>query len=155
MTFKTQKRGGMDKCFYVPGEMHIIEFMKPEGIGAISGESLDQIKARYPGAVLMGSEEAIKQVDAAMTAAYCTGAHEITAERFNEMLTVLPPAKWIQDAAAESFMLEERLVGIIATHFIRIDDRYFEMNANIRTTHAELVKMAAEHIFDRLHKNVI
>jgi hypothetical protein len=54
---------------------------------------------------------------------------EITRERFWEMLEVLPPRKWQgMGTAFESFHVSERLSGDVVSWFVRIGDRYFQVD---------------------------
>src|ERR1700682_4430792 len=51
---------------------------------------------------------------------------EITEERWDEMLGVLPPVAWKNEGAHESFKISERTAGSITAIFVRIRDRYFQ-----------------------------
>jgi hypothetical protein len=65
----------------------------------------------------------------------------ITRERWWEMLECLPPCAWVRGSGSESFYVSELLSGDIAAHFVRIGDRYFELQASYRTPHASKVEM--------------
>jgi hypothetical protein len=41
-----------EKIFYVPGEIRIIDTVTPDGLGTYSGETLEEVQKRYPGAIL-------------------------------------------------------------------------------------------------------
>lgn len=64
----------------------------------------------------------------------------ITRERFWEMLEVLPPCRWERHHHAETFHVSELLSGNIAAHFVRLGSDYYELQADHRTPHAELVR---------------
>ena len=64
---------------------------------------------------------------------------EITAERFDEMLNILPPMAWKRSDAfdqkinriPETFMLSEMIDGTHATQFAALDGRYFEKTVSV------------------------
>jgi hypothetical protein len=64
---------------------------------------------------------------------------EITEERWDEMLGVLPPVAWKNDGANESFKISERTAGSITAIFVRINNRYFELSDTITLPHRECV----------------
>lgn len=79
--------------FAVSGEDSIIDLRHPAtGLSSVYGETLEQIQARYPGAVVVN-------VDAWM-AAKAERQHTpvewrpCSEDRYHEMLNVLPPAFW-------------------------------------------------------------
>ena len=133
-----------EQCFYEPGAMQLIDIARPNGLSWINGESLEEIRVRYPRAEFMGYKEAARQMDTATRQAYCTGPHEITAEHFEEMLCVLPPEKWVNGGDSESFLLSELLIANIGSFFVRVGGKYYTVNDDIRTTHAMLLEMVKE-----------
>ncbi len=54
-----------------------------------------------------------------------TAIIEVTAERYDEMLNILPPLDWVRDDGVERFSMCEFLDGPITTQFARIGNRYF------------------------------
>ena len=44
-------------CFYVPGQLSIIDTVKDNGKSFYHNESLEEINKRYPGAILMALRE--------------------------------------------------------------------------------------------------
>jgi len=87
------KRDLLGMCFAVPGEGNIIDTADPKsGRSHIQGENLEEIRRRYPAAVLMPLAEWLEAKTKAQDA---PGVWvPVTEERFNEMLNVLPPAAW-------------------------------------------------------------
>lgn len=69
---------------------------------------------------------------------------EITRQRFWELLEVLPPADWMQDGSTESFRVIECQTDDLYTWCARVGDRYFEMIAPKKTTHAQIIKLVME-----------
>jgi hypothetical protein len=61
---------------------------------------------------------------------------EITAEKFEEMLNVLPPKHWRRGEWFESFLMIEHWSGVYTSQFVRRGTRYFTklVDATDRTT---------------------
>jgi uncharacterized protein DUF1419 len=74
---------------------------------------------------------------------------EITEERWDEMLGVLPPVGWKNDGAHESFKISERTAGSITAIFVRIGDRYFELSDTITLPHRECVERVRRQHFPK------
>lgn len=132
-----------EPVFYVPGESSIIDAaINRDGtlVGHYSGETLDEIRLRYPGAeigewdvVYAAAEESCK-----------TEPVEITEARFLEMLNVLPPVRWVREGGAESFKMSERYYGSITGIYARIGKRYFNFSDVITLPHDEIIKRIRE-----------
>lgn len=75
---------------------------------------------------LVSQEEAQRRQDES----YITEPVEVSAERFDEMLNVLPPRFWVRGGYWESFQLMERTCGNVTLTLVRRRDdgkeRYFE-----------------------------
>jgi Protein of unknown function (DUF1419) len=72
---------------------------------------------------------------------------EITEERWDEMLGVLPPVGWKNDGTHESFKISERTAGSITAIFVRIKDRYFELSDTITLPHRDCVERVLRQHF--------
>jgi hypothetical protein len=138
----TMKLSDITHAFHQPGKPGIIDAVHPvTGLGCYSGETLEQIQARYPGAV-------VGEMDAIIEASdnhYRRPPVEISRERFWEMLGVLPPEGWHVFGESESFKLSEYTSGLITAIFARIgpDDhraRFFEMQDSVTLKHDEIVR---------------
>ena len=79
-------------CFAVPGQTMIDEVDLSTGKTVIYGKTLEDAQREYPGAQLMSIDDFCKSKAALQD----TPVHWIqtTAERFDEMLNVLPPIGW-------------------------------------------------------------
>ena len=133
-----------EQCYYEPGSTQLIDFIKPDGLSHYCGKTFAEIKDLYPNAQIMNYIDAARQMAEATRKAYCTGPHEITAERFEEMLCVLPPEKWVNEGGTESFLLSELLIANIGAFYVRVGGKYYTVNDDIRTTHAMLLEMVKE-----------
>jgi hypothetical protein len=80
-------------CFAVPGKDNVIDDVHPlTGRGTWSGETLDQIQLRHPGAAVVSWDD-WKRAKAATQDAPVEW-QECTEERYEEMMNVLPPAEY-------------------------------------------------------------
>jgi hypothetical protein len=85
-----------------------------------------------PNLVVLPSVEAY----ACQRAAHRSAVTEITAERFQDMLEVLPPLGWHHDGRAESFKCPEEIVAGIVDIFVRMEEgRCFTFADDITLPH--------------------
>jgi hypothetical protein len=127
-------------CFYEPGSTNLADVATADNLGMYSGETLDQIRERYPTAQVMDIDEACRQADAARRAKYMHGPREITAERFEEKLGCLPPEDWKCSQGGESFKISERISGNLTAIFCQIGHRFFELCDDARNSHEWIVR---------------
>lgn len=79
------------EAFAVPGESHLIDCRHPErGTSWIEGETLEEIRQRYPGAEVVNIEDWCKAKGARQDTPIEWA--DITEEQYNEALECLPPA---------------------------------------------------------------
>lgn len=90
--------------------------------------------------ILLPSTEALRRFEDS----FKSEPEEITAERFHDMLNILPPVGWNTDSDGECFRISERLAGRITAIFVRIGERYATFADDIRTPHRECCRRAAE-----------
>lgn len=81
-----------EDVFAVPGEGQIVDLVRPDGRGAYSGEALDAIRLRYPGAIRMPFDAWLAwkaaQQDTPIT------WHQTTHDAYDRALGELPPIDW-------------------------------------------------------------
>ena len=56
---------------------------------------------------------------------YCKPIEEITEERFDDMLNVLPPENWQRGGGLSIFRMSEYMTGSITGHYLSMQGRYF------------------------------
>lgn len=66
-----------------------------------------------------------------------TEPEEIAEDRWHYALNVLPPVSWRNTGNGESFKISERITGLITAIYVRINNRHFTFNDDIRTPHDE------------------
>jgi hypothetical protein len=131
-------------CFYVPGRPGIVSLAVERDRKTVStdGKTIEELAVDYPG-IQLGT---VGEVHAASCATFRSAPAEITRERFQDMLEVLPPVAWTSGGATETFKLSERTYGPITAIFCRIRDRYYEMSDDIRMPHDKIVALVEEAV---------
>ena len=124
------------RAIYCTDTNRIIDFVRD---GETDEAALDRLKSDYgypvPLLVLPIAEVAQRYEDG-----FKSPPVEITEERWNEMLGILPPVGWKHgEPDSESFKISELTAGRITAIFVRIGKRYFEMSDRISMPHAECV----------------
>jgi hypothetical protein len=67
-----------------------------------------------------------------------TEAEPISAERYDDMLNVLPPSRWYR-GHVQYFHVCEHLTGDLVSWFIKCGDSHYEFNGSCRMTHGEII----------------
>lgn len=115
----------------------LIDGVHPQtGRGIYSGDTLEQIQQREPGAEVI----AYGDWHRAMVAMYLgLLPMPITEEKYHEMLDCLPPSHWRRAKGSSSFQMVEHQWDQVTTAFVRVGDLYFECYVIAGTPHAEIV----------------
>lgn len=99
------------------GYPYVIDDINPTtGKGLYSGESLDQMRKRYPNIQLQDLDEVVEQQETALR----TAPSMITEEQYVDALEALPPVNWVRLGNTESFTFSERHSGRITTIYARV-----------------------------------
>lgn len=77
------------------------------------------------------TDEEMSAMVADHVASLITPPAPITAERWDDMLNVLPPARWHHCYGVELFHVIERITGDLVTWYAKIGDQHFEMNNRV------------------------
>ena len=137
-------------CFYVPGQLSIIDTVKDNGKSFYDNESLEEIDKRYPGAILISFEDAIAEIEALAQKKYITEPVEVDEERFMDMLEILPPMNWKQTTEGEVFMMCEMNYSHYTNIFCQIKDRYFEFSDSRFLTLDQIInKVKSSEVFTK------
>ncbi|WP_183046758.1 hypothetical protein [Salmonella enterica] len=101
------------------------------------GWTLEQLNASGDVFELMPFEDAYQRY----CDSCCQPVAEITAERFNDMLEVLPPLDWNfnESGGAQSFKLMEMYCGNITSIFAQYGDRFFELRDRVTLAHRDII----------------
>ena len=137
-------------CFYVPGQLSIIDTVKDNGKSFYDNESLEEIDKRYPGAILIPFEDAIAKIEALAEKKYITEPIEVDEERFMDMLGILPPMNWKQTTEGEVFMMCEMNYSHYTNIFCQIKDSYFEFSDSRFLTLDQIInKVKSSEVFTK------
>ena len=100
---------------------------------------------RYTGHTfrLIDAEE-YDQLEADYNKTLKTSPSEITLERFEEMLNILPPARWHTDNGVELFHISEHISGPMVSWFAKTKDRCFEFIDSARCPSHTLSRLILE-----------
>ena len=115
----------------------LIDFVKPS---ETNEQAVARLASHGDGLVIMTLAEAMERHEAAAK----TAPVEITERKFTEMLCVLPPVRWHNDGATESFKMSERKTGFITGIYVRLGDRYFSFDDDITLPHEECCNRVRE-----------
>ena len=74
----------------------------------------------------------------------CKGPQSVTAEKFEEMLNILPPVNWAGGGGSESFMVSELITHNLATYYVRLGSAHFSLVEETGKTHQQLVAMCSD-----------
>ena len=113
-------------CFAQMSSLACIDEVNPEtGRSAISGQTFDEIKSRYPGAKIMTWEDFIGQKEKQLV----SDPVEITEESFMYYLEVLPPQNWqrgiVDGQHVDSFEVMEQLSGRVTQICCHASGKYW------------------------------
>jgi hypothetical protein len=129
------------RVFYVPGQIGGIDVAFPDDSGVLrgqySGDTLEEIRVRYPGAI----EGDIEQVAKASHDLCRRPAQRITEERYTEMLECLPPMDWTGRDGWQTFKMSERNYGTITGIYAwdRTNDVHYTLADDETLTHEQIV----------------
>lgn len=126
-----------EKMFVRKSDMSQLDFVDPKtGRSEIFGCTIADYEARYG----VGNVEIMdaQMVSDLQRAKFIKEASEIDADRFDQLLNVLPPNKWRNVDGWESFMMSEHDYGDLTTICVRVvtgprrQSRYFSLTDSCR-----------------------
>ncbi|HDQ4405505.1 TPA: hypothetical protein P8734_005703 [Pseudomonas aeruginosa] len=128
-----------EMVFYVPGQPWVIDFAKVRADGVtvtqLQGHTLEEVKARSPGAVVISYDEAVAQIEAGSK----SEPRQIDAEDFDYALNALPPVQWVAGDHAESFKMCERTNGRVTAIYARVGSTYWKFEDVYTLPHSEII----------------
>lgn len=99
----------------------LADIRKGVAVGQISGETIYEIRNRWPDAKVGDLEDVVDT----LINQYVSPAIEITQEEFLEALEVLPPKNWVHKNAVEMFQSSEHLYGPVTGTYVRMHQTYY------------------------------
>jgi len=138
------------RCFYVPGNRSIIDTIAAGTEQAyIGGETLEQIRQRYPGVEIWTLDDAVASIQKITYATMISLPTPITAEKYMEMLCCMPPLNWRNYGGGESFMLCEAETLDLHSIYCCIDGEYFQMVNSRFIKQGEIIALCRAAIDER------
>lgn len=101
--------------------------IRPDGRVEYSDLYIGEYLARNPGVRIITEQEFDSLLEAHVNA-MVTAPQRITQARFDEMMSILPPARYGRTRGVEHFHCPERTYGPIVSWFARIGLHYLEWN---------------------------
>jgi hypothetical protein len=127
-----------EQCFTQRSTLSCIDVVVPGSEpprGTCSGETLEQVRIRYPEAQLDTLDEFVAFKEAELQ----TEPKEVTEDKFVEMLEVLYPNHWVRRSGSESFQMSEHLSGNITEIYCRVGTKYFAFSGRAGMKHDDIV----------------
>ena len=128
------------------GYPEVIDQMTSEGKGLYSGETIEEIRQRYPKIELRDFDEVIEQQEAHLR----TSPEMISEDQFNDALEMLPPDNWVRTPAGESFAFAERYSGRMTTIYARLGRTYWRFIDVANLGHMAIMERIGAEVKRRL-----
>lgn len=121
-------RWAIDNCTQVNGQW----------LGVYGKKTLEQVRQERGADVqVLTDDECAKAIrESAMT-----DPVEITAERFDELLNVLPPCRWVRGCDSETFFVSEAEVADIHLWCARVGQKHYTLSQSRTMTHDQIVAL--------------
>lgn len=129
----------MEQCFVSLSKRVVIDVIRENGSTLINGNTLEEIRERYPDAQQMSLEEAKEALESNLIG----DPERISKEQFIEALEVLPPESWRNCGETESFKMSEYFYGNITSIYVRIGNEYFSFNDRGTLSHDDIIRKVA------------
>lgn len=117
---------------YIIGVIDLVDPHTSRGI--YTGQTLQQLQQEYADVQQLDLVTAIERMESVLIGPPI----DIQQDRFDDMLTVMPPVRWYNEHDRSAFQLCERFSGNIALWFVRIGNRYFECRQRFDIEHNQL-----------------
>ena len=130
-----------DVVIYEDGALSIVDTLNGDtGKSTCFNETLDEMRVRYPKARIVSFDYALEQIHEKEKEVYpMLQPIEITEDQWNEMFECLPPMHYKRTEAGTSFKMSEMTRGDITCAYAIKGEKFYCMNARIKTTHEEIM----------------
>lgn len=130
----------MHQCFVSLANRTVIDYVRDNGLTQIFGQTIDEVRQRYPDVQIMSADEAVNAIE---TSLIDNDATEITEDQFISALEVLPPKHWQSYTDTESFMMAEYLYGYVTSIYARVGNRYYTFHDRCNMSHDDIIRKVA------------
>jgi len=122
-----------------PYKGSVLSVMLPDGTVAYTdGLTLEEYADKCAHPIKAISENEWERLDNAFESNLKTKPTEITEERFDEMLSILPPSRWHDVGSYNVFHVCEHIRGNLVNWFARRDGKYWQFIDSCFATDSEL-----------------
>lgn len=129
----------MKKAFYVPNQPWLIDDVRTREDGtpvsALNGFTLEQIQAKYPGAILTSLEAATASIETMCK----TVPRPISALDFYYAKTVLTNYDGYRDSDSETFKMKEHTNGRVTRIYARSGRGFWKFEDDCGMTHDNII----------------
>lgn len=131
------------RCIYSPERRWIVDYVRADesdvaAIARLSGQYGEGLVALEEDAAHARLEDDCR-----------TEPEEITSREYDEMLNILQPVGWT-DGMSASFKVSEPITGSVHPIYVKIIDRFFTFQDNVRMPHHEVcAKVMASEAYHR------
>jgi hypothetical protein len=115
----------VERVFYLPGSAGILDAVTDDGRGVYGGQSLEEIRADHPSAVVLDFDQAIEEIDKVNRARFLTPPVEISMEHYDVDMGVFPPEAFTTGKGWGGFRFMEYTCERWTAHYCHIGKRYF------------------------------
>jgi hypothetical protein len=128
-----------EKVLYVPGSYGIIDTFY-DGRTSVNKKTFEEVKKEYPNIKLLSWSEFLKEQKKNEDENIITGPQEITEEKFNDMLEILPPKNLIVQGSFIAFMMCEYFTSNITNYYIKTGGKYYTATKRDTTSYRDLIE---------------
>ncbi|QKJ09195.1 hypothetical protein [Yersinia bercovieri] len=141
-----------EKRFYIPGNLWatgVATWKDGAYICAYTKQTLEQLRQQHPTMVLLSFDA----VEKAIEESAITSVIEISEEKYNEFLNVLPPLDWAGGEGHCTFKLRAMYVGNITSIYVRYHVgecryKYFTFRNRVTIKHIEILNLVRKYIYN-------
>lgn len=120
----------------------VIDFVNPyTGKSWCFSQTLEEMKVRYPDAVIMEEAPAFALMDQAKYDRYHEAPTVITEDEFVRALECLPPMDWVQRSRSQSFKMSEFTCGDLTGIYAQVNEVFFRLCDRHTLTHDQIVAL--------------
>ncbi|HHH2235411.1 TPA: DUF1419 domain-containing protein [Yersinia enterocolitica] len=138
--------------FYIPGNLWatgVAIWKSGAYICGYTKQTLEQLRQQHPTMVLLSFDA----VEKAIEESAITSVIEISEDKYNEFLNILPPLDWVGGEGSCTFKLREMYVGNITSIYVRYHDgecryKYFTFRNRVTIKHVEILNLVREYIYN-------
>lgn len=127
------------RCIYKPGETCIQSLVREDDVVEFVNLDYREYLKQHPEFVCIDFDDAMERIRAIQDKSLGI-LEEITPDKFDDAMNVLPPEKWETVDGVEIFRMMEYTSGTITRHYMRHKRQYFAADYRISTDYQEIAR---------------